>query len=88
MTMRRETRAVIVAVESPVGTVSTAVDELSAHLPTRDRPMICPLCSTEKWPCARFRAAADLAVSGDVRLEDLIPPDLRPRLWPSVRSGS
>jgi hypothetical protein len=78
----REIRAVIVAVDSAMGLGAQAIDDLSAHLPPQHAPRVCPLCSTQPWPCSRFRAAAHHVHACGVNLTDLVPLDLHPHLWP------
>ncbi len=82
MTGRRESRVVIVAVDSPMGQVVRGIDDLAAHLPAASTPRTCPLCLAEVWPCARFHDAASQVQAAGVRLAVLIPPDLHPLLWP------
>jgi hypothetical protein len=78
----RESVAVIVAADSPVGRAAQAIDDMSAHLPPPEDPRACPLCSTQSWPCARFDDAAHRVQAAGVRLGELVPPDLHARLWP------
>jgi hypothetical protein len=78
----REIVAVVVAADSPAGRVATAIDDITAHLPPPDVPWECPLCSAHSWPCSRFDAAARRVMATGVRLADLVPLDLHPRLWP------
>lgn len=78
----REIVAVIVAAESPAGRVATAIDDVASHLPPLEAPWSCPLCSAQSWPCSRFDEAAREVMSNGVRLADLVPLDLHPRLWP------
>lgn len=81
----REVLAVIVAADSPVGRASQVVNDLAAHLPVPDQPRACPLCSAQSWPCAGFDDAAHRAKVAGLRLIDLVPFDLRERLWPQRR---
>jgi hypothetical protein len=80
--------AVIVAVDSPVGRVPQAINDLAAHLPPPEKPGACPLCSTHSWPCALFDDAARRVEAAGLRLGDLVPLDLHNRLWPPRRSPS
>lgn len=84
----REDLAVIVAVDSPLGRVSQAVNDLAAHLPPPDQPWACPLCSAQSWPCAGFDDAAHRVMTAGLRLRDLVPFDLHERLWPPRRGPS
>lgn len=78
----REVVAVIVAADSPFGQVAQAIDDLAAHLPPPQEPQECPLCFTQPWPCARFHDAAHRVHAAGLRLGELVPLDLHPRLWP------
>ncbi|WP_158894287.1 hypothetical protein [Amycolatopsis anabasis] len=75
-------RTLVVAADSPLGRVAPMLDELTAHLPPPNQPWACSLCSTESWPCSRFDQAAHHLRRAGLRLSDLIPLDLHPRLWP------
>jgi hypothetical protein len=78
----REVVAVIVAADSPIGRVAQAVDDVAGHLPPRQEPQACPLCLSQSWPCARFDDAAHRVQTAGLRLGELVPLDLHPRLWP------
>ncbi|MGM1058535.1 hypothetical protein [Saccharothrix sp. Mg75] len=78
----RDVVAVVVAVDSPVGRVATAIDELTTHLPSTGQQLFCPICSARSWPCPPFHDAAHLVIAAGVRLADLVPVDLHSRLWP------
>lgn len=78
----REVIAVIVAADSPIGRVVQAIDDVAAHLPPPQEPQACPLCFTQSWPCARFDDAAHRVQAAGLRVGELVPLDLHPRLWP------
>jgi hypothetical protein len=78
----RQIVAVIVAADSPVGRIAQAIDDMTAHLPSAEKPQACPLCSTHSWPCTRFHNAADRVHAAGLRLGELVPLDLHTRLWP------
>lgn len=80
--MFRQAKAVVLAVDSPVGNVARGIDELTAHLPAPDTPWACLLCSAASWPYRRFDAAAHELMRAGLRLPDWVPYDLHPRLWP------
>lgn len=77
----RDVVAVVVAPESPIGRAAGAVDDMAAHLPPPGVPMVCPLCPQQSWPCAGFDDAARRVLAAGLRLPDLVPLDLHPRLW-------
>ncbi|MDQ3276291.1 MAG: hypothetical protein M3Q39_15030 [Actinomycetota bacterium] len=83
----RDIVAVVVAVDSPAGRAAEAIDQLTAHLPPPDEPWACPLCSAQSWPCAGFDAAAHRVQAAHLRIVELVPLDLRPRLWPPQQPG-
>jgi len=76
--------AVIVAADSPFGRLADTIDDLSSHLPSLQEPQACPLCFTQPWPCTRFHDAAQRVHAGGLRLDELVPLDLHPRLWPQL----
>lgn len=78
----REIVAVVVAADSPVGRVAQAIDDMTAHLPPPEKPQVCPLCSAQSWPCARFDGAAHRVRAAGLRVGELVPLDLHSRLWP------
>lgn len=84
----REIVAVIVAADSPAGRVAEAMSDLSAHLPDVGEPQVCPMCMGQSWPCAGFDRAAHLVMTAGLRLAELVPLDLHPRLWPPKRPPS
>ncbi len=73
---------VIVAAESPLGRAAEAANDLNRHLPTPAEPGSCPTCTGRFWPCAYFDDAAARLLTARLRLGDLVPLDLHPRLWP------
>jgi hypothetical protein len=73
---------VIVATESPLGRAVEAANDLNRHLPTPAEPGICPTCVGRFWPCPYFDDAAARLQTARLRLGDLVPLDLHPRLWP------
>ncbi|MBP2337286.1 hypothetical protein [Saccharothrix coeruleofusca] len=77
----------MVDVDSPLGRVGVAVDELAAHLPMPGTQTRCPLCSTMTWPCASFLDAARHLHDGGVPVGLLVPLDLHPVLWPPTASA-
>jgi hypothetical protein len=78
----RDVLAVVVAADSPAGRLAEAINDLTAHLPTPDEPDVCPMCSGKFWPCAGFDGAAHRVHTARLRVGDLVPLDLHPRLWP------
>lgn len=74
--------AVVLAVDSPASHVATAIDELTAHLPPAEQQSVCSVCSVRSWPCPPFHDAAHRVIAAGIRLADLVPVDLHPRLWP------
>lgn len=84
----RDIVAVVVAADSPAGRAAQAIDEVTAHLPASDEPWACPLCSTQSWPCPRFDEAAHQVQAAGLRLGELVPLDLHPRLWPTPQPRS
>ncbi|SDC73927.1 hypothetical protein [Actinokineospora iranica] len=78
----RGIRAVIVAADSTVGLVAQSIDDLAAHLPPQHAPRMCPLCSTERWPCVRFRDAAHHVRAAGIDIGELVPRDLHRHLQP------
>lgn len=74
--------AVVVAKESPLGRAAEAANDLNRHLPTPAEPATCPTCAGRYWPCPDFDDAANRLMDGRLRLADLVPADLHPRLWP------
>ncbi|WP_257924905.1 hypothetical protein [Amycolatopsis iheyensis] len=73
---------VIVATNSPLGRAAEAANDLNRHLPAPSAPGICPTCAGRFWPCAYFDDAAARLHTARLRLSDLVPLDLHPRLWP------
>lgn len=71
----------VVALDSPVGRVVDAIEQLTVHLPTPARPSACPLCSWQNWPCAGFDAAARHLQAAGVPIGYLVPLDLHSTLW-------
>jgi hypothetical protein len=78
----REIVAVVVAAGSPAGQLARALDDLAAHLPPSEQQWGCALCCSESWPCSRFHAAAQQIIAARLRLDEFVPLDLHPRLWP------
>lgn len=78
--------AIVVAADSPTGRVATAIDDLTAHLPTAGGQSSCLVCSARSWPCPSFHDAAHRVIAAGVRLADLVPVDLHSRLWPPTAS--
>lgn len=78
----RKVVAVVLAADSPAGRIGIAIDDVTAHLPAPVESRMCPLCSAQSWPCSRFDGAASRVLASGVRLADLVPLDLHPRLWP------
>jgi hypothetical protein len=81
----REIVAVVIAVDSPTGRLAEAINDLTAHLPSPTDPTQCPMCSARFWPCGGFDAAAYRVQAAGLRVADLVPLDLHPRLWPPTR---
>jgi hypothetical protein len=79
----REVIAVVVALDSPLGRVVDAIEQLTAHLPTAEQPATCSLCSRRPWPCTAFDAAARHLQTTGVPIGYLLPLDLHPQLWPA-----
>lgn len=79
----REVAAVVVAIDSPVGRVIEAVDQLTTHLPGPDEPTVCALCTAQTWPCTGFDAAARRLQTTGMAIGYLVPLDLHSTLWPA-----
>ncbi|WP_275295191.1 hypothetical protein [Amycolatopsis sp. La24] len=80
----RRMASLIVAADSPVGRVSEALNDLARHLPEPGAPDACPTCAGRYWPCSYFDDAACRVHAARLRVGDVVPLELHPRLWPPV----
>jgi hypothetical protein len=72
----------VVAANSPAGRAAEAINALTRHLPDPGAPTVCPTCAGRFWPCAYFDEAAYHVHIARLRVGDVVPLDLHPRLWP------
>lgn len=82
----RSVLAVSVVADSALGQAAQQINTLTMHLPTPQRPDICPTCAGRPWPCRDFHEAAQRVYQQQIRLIDLVPAALHPILWPSTDS--
>ncbi|WP_410662112.1 hypothetical protein [Amycolatopsis sp. lyj-84] len=79
----RPMEVILVAAGSPTGRAAEAINDLTRHLPDPGEPDFCPTCAGRFWPCAVFDDAASRVHAARLRVGDVVPLDLHPRLWPS-----
>lgn len=78
----RPVAGVMVAADSPAGRAAEAINDLTRHLPELATPAACPTCAGRFWPCAYFHDAARRVHTARLRVGDIVPLELHPRLWP------
>ncbi|OXM43125.1 hypothetical protein CFP75_39685 [Amycolatopsis alba DSM 44262] len=71
----------VVAADSPAGRAAEAINDLTRHLPEPGEPNACPTCAGRFWPCEYFDDAAYRVHTARLRVGDIVPLDLHPRLW-------
>ncbi|MEC3974283.1 hypothetical protein [Amycolatopsis sp. H20-H5] len=79
----RAVEGVVVASDSPAGRAAEAINDLTMHLPDPDDSGVCPTCAGRFWPCRYFDDAAHRVHTARLRVGDVVPLDLHPRLWPA-----
>ncbi|MEV7043926.1 hypothetical protein [Amycolatopsis sp. NPDC051061] len=72
----------MVAADSPAGRAAEAINDLTRHLPQPGAPAVCPTCAARFWPCTYFYDAAHRMHNARLRVGDVVPLELHPRLWP------
>jgi hypothetical protein len=78
----RRVEGLVVAADSPAGRAAEAINDLTRHLPDPGAPAVCPTCAGRFWPCSSFDDAAHRVHTARLRVGDVVPLDLHPRLWP------
>ncbi|GAA4552736.1 hypothetical protein [Amycolatopsis samaneae] len=78
----RAVEGLLVAADSPAGRAAAAINDLTMHLPTPAEPGVCPTCVGRFWPCRYFDDAAYRVHTARLRVGDVVPLGLHPRLWP------
>lgn len=78
----RPMAGVMVAADSPAGRAAEAINDLTRHLPEPGAPAVCSTCPGRFWPCDYFHDAAYRVHTARLRVGDVVPLELHPRLWP------
>ncbi|MGW4529162.1 hypothetical protein [Amycolatopsis sp. NPDC004378] len=82
----RPVRGLMVAASSPAGGAADAINDLTRHLPDPGTPAECSTCPGQFWPCQYFHDAAFRVHRARLRVGDVVPLELHPRLWPPQTS--
>jgi hypothetical protein len=77
----RAVEGLVVAANSPAGLAADAINDLARHLPNPADPGVCPTCAGRFWPCRYFDDAAYRVHTARLRVGDVVPLELHPRLW-------